>query len=69
MFIVNLKQVRQLVNDEFGYSADHITLGDPTKEESYNWEKNGKSSLSSGESSSVSSSSTKKYNPEDDVDR
>ena len=69
VFIVNLKQVRQLVNDEFGYSADHITLGDPTKEESYNWEKNGKSSLSSGESSSVSSSSTKKYNPEDDVDR
>lgn len=69
VFIVNLKQVRQLVNDEFGYSADHITLGDPSKEESYNWEKNGKASLSSGASSNASSSSTKQYNPEDDIDR
>lgn len=69
VYIVDLKQVRQLVNDEFGYSAEHITLDDPSKEESYNWEKNGKSSLSSGSSSSSSGSSTRTHSPDDDIDR
>ncbi|MDO5398887.1 MAG: LCP family protein [bacterium] len=69
VYIVNLKQVRQLVNDEFGYSADHITLDDPSKEESYNWEKNGKASLSSGSSSSSSGTSTRQHSSEDDIDR
>lgn len=40
VFIVDLDDVRTLVQTEFGYDADRITLGDPSKESSYNWDKN-----------------------------
>lgn len=68
VYIVDLKQVRELVQTEFGYDADHITLDDPSKAESYNWEKNGKSSLSAGSKSEQSGSSTRRKTQSDDVD-
>lgn len=68
VYIVDLKKIRELVQTEFGYEADHITLGDPSKEESYNWEKNGSSSLSAGSKSANSGSSTRKYSEADSVD-
>ncbi len=39
VFVVDLHDVRELVQTEFGYEADRITLGDPSKESSYNWDK------------------------------
>lgn len=39
VLIVDLNDVRELVQTEFGYDADRITLGDPSKESSYNWDK------------------------------
>lgn len=48
VFIVDLKDIRKLVQDEFGYPADRITLGDPDDPKSYNWESTGKSNLSTG---------------------
>lgn len=38
VFVVDLHDVRELVQTEFGYDADRITLGDPSKESSYNWD-------------------------------
>ncbi len=39
VLIVDLNDVRELVQTEFGYDAERITLGDPTKESSYNWDR------------------------------
>lgn len=47
VFIVDLYDVRKLVKEEFGYSADKITLGNPKDPDSYDWEDTGNSTVSS----------------------
>jgi len=68
VYIVNLYDVRKLINEEFGYKADHIALDNPKDPESYNWEKNGKPTLSNQSSSSSSSSKSSKSKSDDDDD-
>ena len=58
VWLVDLSEIRQMVQENFGYPADHITTGDPTDPDSYDWDNESSSSSKSSSSSSKSSASS-----------